>query len=67
MVTELVDGPTLGEWLDAEKRPWREVLEMVRRAGRGLAAALMLWLASSNNATRELVPPISATRRLGLT
>ncbi|RKG95115.1 serine/threonine-protein kinase [Corallococcus sp. CA053C] len=36
---ELVDGGTLGTWLKAAKRPWREVLERYLAAGRGLQAA----------------------------
>jgi tetratricopeptide (TPR) repeat protein len=36
---ELVDGATLGDWLAARPRRWREVLEVFRAAGAGLAAA----------------------------
>jgi len=36
---ELVDGATLGTWLTAAPRGWREVLEIFRAAGAGLAAA----------------------------
>ncbi|PCC74466.1 Serine/threonine protein kinase [Nannocystis exedens] len=36
---EHLDGPTLRAWLDAERRPWRAVLEVFRQAGEGLAAA----------------------------
>jgi serine/threonine protein kinase len=36
---ELIDGQTLREWLDADRRPWREVLRVLREAGQGLAAA----------------------------
>lgn len=36
---ELVDGETLSAWLTAAPRPWREVVEVFVRAGRGLAAA----------------------------
>lgn len=36
---ELVEGETLGRWLRAEPRPWREVLARFLPAGRGLAAA----------------------------
>jgi tetratricopeptide (TPR) repeat protein len=36
---ELMDGQTLREWLDAEARPWREVLRVLLLAGQGLAAA----------------------------
>ncbi len=35
---ELVDGGTLAGWL-AQPRPWRRVVELFLRAGRGLAAA----------------------------
>jgi predicted Ser/Thr protein kinase len=36
---ELVEGETLAEWLRAERRPEREILEAFVGAGRGLAAA----------------------------
>ncbi|EDM74068.1 serine/threonine kinase family protein [Plesiocystis pacifica SIR-1] len=36
---EFVDGATLGQWLSAEPRSWREILEVFLAAGRGLAAA----------------------------
>jgi serine/threonine protein kinase len=36
---ELVDGPSLQQWLRATARPWREVLDMFFHTGRGLAAA----------------------------
>ncbi|HEY2747364.1 MAG TPA: serine/threonine-protein kinase, partial [Polyangia bacterium] len=36
---ELVDGDTLGAWLAARPRGWREVLELFAAAGAGLAAA----------------------------
>jgi tRNA A-37 threonylcarbamoyl transferase component Bud32 len=36
---ELVDGQTLTQWLDAERRDWRAVLRAFIDAGRGLAAA----------------------------
>ncbi|MCA9720117.1 MAG: protein kinase, partial [Myxococcales bacterium] len=36
---EFVEGGTLREWLEREPRPWREVLETLTQAGRGLAAA----------------------------
>jgi hypothetical protein len=36
---ELVEGATLGRWLAAERRHWREVLRMFRQAAQGLAAA----------------------------
>jgi serine/threonine protein kinase len=36
---ELVDGPSLYQWLASTARPWREVLTMFFHAGRGLAAA----------------------------
>jgi tetratricopeptide (TPR) repeat protein len=36
---ELIDGQTLRHWLDADLRPWREVLRVLSLAGRGLAAA----------------------------
>ncbi len=36
---ELVDGVTLMEWLGAEERSWREILDIFLQAGDGLAAA----------------------------
>ena len=36
---ELVEGRTLREWLRERERSWREVLEVFRAAGEGLAAA----------------------------
>jgi predicted ATPase/serine/threonine protein kinase len=36
---EYVEGSTLRDWLDAERRPWRQAIDMVRQAGRGLEAA----------------------------
>jgi hypothetical protein len=39
LVMELVRGGTLREWLAAERRPWREVLDVFLRAGSGLAEA----------------------------
>jgi serine/threonine protein kinase len=36
---EFVDGGTLGQWMRAEPRSWREVTRMFVAAGRGLAAA----------------------------
>ena len=36
---ELVDGPTLREWLRSDAHTWREVLAMFVQAGHGLAAA----------------------------
>jgi tetratricopeptide (TPR) repeat protein/predicted Ser/Thr protein kinase len=36
---ELVDGHTLREWLRERPRSWREIVEVFRAAGEGLAAA----------------------------
>ena len=36
---EYVDGGTLTDWLEEERRPWREVVARFVAAGRGLAAA----------------------------
>jgi tetratricopeptide (TPR) repeat protein len=36
---EFVEGHTLGYWLQAKTRPWREVLDVFQAAGRGLVAA----------------------------
>jgi tetratricopeptide (TPR) repeat protein/predicted Ser/Thr protein kinase len=38
VVMELVEGTTLRDWL-REPRPWRDVIERLGQAGRGLAAA----------------------------
>jgi serine/threonine protein kinase/tetratricopeptide (TPR) repeat protein len=39
MAMEFVDGHTLGWWLAAQQRPWKEVLKHFIAAGRGLADA----------------------------
>jgi len=39
LAMEYVEGGTLRQWLDAEARTEREILEVFRRAGAGLAAA----------------------------
>lgn len=39
LVMEYVRGPTLAQWLDEAPRTWREVLQLFRQAGEGLAAA----------------------------
>ncbi|MGH1347823.1 MAG: protein kinase domain-containing protein [Nannocystales bacterium] len=39
IVMELVDGCNLAEWLEAQARPWKEVVRVFVQAGRGLAAA----------------------------
>jgi tetratricopeptide (TPR) repeat protein len=36
---ELIEGPTLGAWLEGQSRPWREVVRAFVDAGRGLAEA----------------------------
>ncbi len=36
---EFVEGNTVGFWMKAEPRPWREVLKIFLAAGRGLASA----------------------------
>ncbi|HUJ57986.1 MAG TPA: tetratricopeptide repeat protein [Kofleriaceae bacterium] len=36
---ELVEGETLRQWLRGPRRPWRDVLGVMRAAGAGLAAA----------------------------
>ncbi len=38
LVMELVEGPTLAEWLAARERRWRDVVEVMLAAARGLAA-----------------------------
>ncbi len=39
LVLELVEGSTLRQWLKARSRSWREVVQVLSAAGRGLAAA----------------------------
>jgi serine/threonine protein kinase len=39
VVTEVVEGQRLDQWLAERERPWREVLEVFLGAARGLAAA----------------------------
>jgi serine/threonine protein kinase/tetratricopeptide (TPR) repeat protein len=39
LAMEFVDGTTLSVWMREKKRSWREVLHVIRAAGRGLAAA----------------------------
>jgi tetratricopeptide (TPR) repeat protein/tRNA A-37 threonylcarbamoyl transferase component Bud32 len=39
LVMERIEGETLKVWLEQGPRPWREVLQVFREAGRGLAAA----------------------------
>ncbi len=39
LVMEYIDGGTLADWLDEAPRSWREIVSMLVRAGRGLAAA----------------------------
>ncbi|NVJ20538.1 tetratricopeptide repeat protein [Myxococcus sp. AM011] len=39
LAMERVEAQTLGEWLKAAPRPWRQVLDLFLDAGRGLAAA----------------------------
>ena len=36
---ELVEGTTLGEWLEERPRSWREIVDIFAQAGRGLASA----------------------------
>ncbi len=36
---EFIEGRTLGQWLKEKPRSWREVLDLFREAGKGLAAA----------------------------
>ncbi len=36
---ELIDGVSLRAWLEAARRPWREVMAVLLACGRGLAAA----------------------------
>jgi len=39
LVTEFVDGGTLKDWANAEKRSWRETVELLNGVADGLAAA----------------------------
>ena len=39
LAMEFVEGETLGAWSTARRRSWREVLEVMRAAARGLVAA----------------------------
>jgi serine/threonine-protein kinase len=39
LAMELVEGGTLGDWLRASARSWRDVVDVFRRAGYGLQAA----------------------------
>jgi Tol biopolymer transport system component/predicted Ser/Thr protein kinase len=39
LVTEFVDGGTLKEWAKAEKRTWRQIVELLAGVADGLAAA----------------------------
>ncbi|PRQ01222.1 serine/threonine-protein kinase [Enhygromyxa salina] len=39
MAMEFVEGRTLGQWLEDDQPGWREALEVLIKAGRGLAAA----------------------------
>jgi serine/threonine-protein kinase len=39
LVTEFVDGGTLKDWANAEKRTWRETVELLNGVADGLAAA----------------------------
>ena len=43
MVTELVNGGTLGDWAKAEKRTWRHIVELLIGVADGLAAAHAAW------------------------
>src|SRR5712691_7571392 len=39
LVTELIDGGTLEDWARAEKRTWRQIVELLIGVADGLAAA----------------------------
>jgi serine/threonine protein kinase/tetratricopeptide (TPR) repeat protein len=39
LAMEVVEGGTLGDWLKAEPRSWREIVSLLCEAGEGLAAA----------------------------
>jgi tRNA A-37 threonylcarbamoyl transferase component Bud32/tetratricopeptide (TPR) repeat protein len=39
VVMELVEGPTLEQWLDERPRSWREIVEIFVQIGQGLACA----------------------------
>jgi eukaryotic-like serine/threonine-protein kinase len=44
VVMDLVRGTTLGHWLWAQERPWREIVRVFRDAATGLAAAHRIGL-----------------------
>jgi tetratricopeptide (TPR) repeat protein len=44
LAMELIDGPTLGQWLREQPRSTRDILEVFVRAGRGLAASHRLGM-----------------------
>ncbi|MCG8557983.1 MAG: serine/threonine protein kinase [Proteobacteria bacterium] len=39
IATEIIDGSTLAQWNRQRERPWREVVAVFRKAGKGLVAA----------------------------
>ena len=39
LAMEFLSGGTLRDWIDAKKRPWREIVEMFIEVGKGLAGA----------------------------
>ena len=39
LAMEYLGGGTLRDWMDAKKRPWREIVKMFIEVGQGLAAA----------------------------
>ena len=53
LVTEFVDGGTLKDWMRAEKRGWRQIVELLVGVADGLAAAHPTILDSNSGSRRS--------------